>query len=211
MARGGRRSPEAIEKIRAAAIAQFANPAVRRRISEEGKVRWADPVYRQRMIDSAKRKPKMSQEQRDKISAKHRGMKRPPETGQRIAAAARKRWASYTPERRHEICMVGVDAANRAYPTSIEIAVRDVLTALGIRFEVQRKTGPYFADIYVPKRRLVIECDGEYWHGLPGAAEKQVIRDAFLKKHGYRVVHLGEREIRADALAALTSKIDILN
>ena len=55
-----------------------------------------------------------------------------------------------------------------------------------------------FVDFYVPKYNIVIECDGAYWHGLPGAKERDERRDKFLLGVGINVLRLPEENINND-------------
>lgn len=84
-------------------------------------------------------------------------------------------------------------------PTSLEIKVSEVLVKLGVNFEEQKVIGRAIVDFYIPDINLCIEADGEYWHNLPGKKEKDRWRDWILKKKGYLVVRLTEKEILEDA------------
>ena len=84
--------------------------------------------------------------------------------------------------------------AVRVTVSSIELAVRAVLDRLGVEYEIQHRIGRYFADIFIPSRGLVIECDGSYWHRDKMRDAK---RDAYMVSLGYSVLRLPEREIRS--------------
>lgn len=93
-----------------------------------------------------------------------------------------------------------------ANPSSIELMVRNALDAMGVHYVPQFPIGRYAADIYVPQRRLVIECDGTYWHEQ--RRERDQRRDAYMERHGYSVLRLAERDIRAGVYeAALTNAL----
>lgn len=123
-----------------------------------------------------------------------------------MTAARRKQLAAMTPDERREQAMPAVIASRRRHPTNIEIAVETLLLELGIDFVAQHRIGRYVVDFHVPSRRLVIECDGEYWHSLPEAVEKDARRDLYLANCGYRVIRLKEREIGALTTDALKRK-----
>ena len=201
---GRSHSEETRSKLREANAHQFSAPEARMRHSEITRQLWLDPEYRQRLVGVHQGKI-LPLSQRQKIGATHKGMKRPPETGQRIAAAARLRWAKLSKEERFRICAPGLKlatiAARTTHPTSIEVIVRDLLDSLKIRYRFQHPIGSFVTDFYIPCRRLVIECDGEYWHGLPGVKEKDARRDAWLRKMGYRVLRLSESQIRSGDFA----------
>lgn len=87
-------------------------------------------------------------------------------------------------------------AGNRC-PSSLEVVVRQLLDALGVAYEPSVQIGSYVADVLLPHGKLVIECDGDYWHSRPGALERDVRKDSYLEANGYRVLRLGERVIKA--------------
>jgi very-short-patch-repair endonuclease len=106
--------------------------------------------------------------------------------------------------------------ATQQGPTSIEIAVEQVLKTLNEPYEAQKQIGPWLVDFYLPAYRLVIECDGKYWHSLPNAIRRDAAKNHWMPQHEYNIVRLGEDAIRAnatqiviDALAQYTKKINI--
>lgn len=203
---GRTHSEETRSKLRAANARQFSAPEARAHNSEITRKLWQDPEYRQRMVLAHTGKV-VSESQRRKNSLAHKGMKRPPETGERIAAAARQRWAKLSKEERFKICAPGLKlatvAARTTHPTSIEVIVRDLLDSLGVRYLSEYPIGSFVVDFYVPRRRLVIECDGEYWHSLPGVKEKDARRDIWLRERGYRVLRLSESQIHSGDFGTL--------
>jgi very-short-patch-repair endonuclease len=50
-------------------------------------------------------------------------------------------------------------------------------------------------DFYLPKENMVIECDGDYWHNLPGMKEKDDLKTQKLIEVGYKVFRFWEHEI----------------
>ena len=57
----------------------------------------------------------------------------------------------------------------------------------GFRFRRQAQIGPYYADFFCPKRRLVVEVDGAF-HGDTNHAPLDEARTYYLKQHGCRVL-----------------------
>ena len=108
--------------------------------------------------------------------------------------------------------------------TKIEIKIQTFLTQLGIEFfthqymkEIEHK---YRCDIWVPSKNLVIECDGDYWHGnLKYFKEKELskhqieqrerddIRTKELLEKGFNVLRLWENKIRRMKLKDFQDKI----
>lgn len=116
---------------------------------------------------------------------------------------AKARWASRSKERRREILEPAFSVAGLTRPTSIERTTMVILDTLGVEYKPQHLIGRYVVDFYVPSRNLVIECDGSYWHSLPGASEKDAQRDAWMIDKGYTVLRLPEREIQAGAASGV--------
>jgi DNA mismatch endonuclease (patch repair protein) len=55
--------------------------------------------------------------------------------------------------------------ANKSQNTKPEVAVRQMLHALGYRFRLHRRDLPGKPDIVFPSRRKIIEVRGCFWHG----------------------------------------------
>ena len=94
-------------------------------------------------------------------------------------------------------------AASQTSPTSIEIAVQEILDILNIEYEAQKPIGKYIADFYIPAQNLIIECDGDYWHSLPDVKKRDKQKDKYLRKQGYTVKRLPEKVIKNDKHAAV--------
>ena len=83
--------------------------------------------------------------------------------------------------------------------TSIEIKIQNFLKQLNITFfthqyikEIQHG---YQCDILIPSMKLVIECDGDYWHKFPIGRDIDKIRTSELISKGFKVLRLWEHEI----------------
>jgi len=193
-----------------------ANEETRRKISEAVRRLWQDEEYRASVLEA--RKPwYQSEELRKKMREVNKGKRQPDSVRKKISQALKgkptwnkdkrlseehrekisnglKRYLDMlSPEERTEWAkrIVGATAG-----TSIERAVWEILDALGVEYETQKRIGPYFVDIYVSLKNLVIECDGEWWHSQPEAIRRDKAKDTYLKKRGYYVLRLPERVIR---------------
>lgn len=69
----------------------------------------------------------------------------------------------------------------------------------------------WFVDFAIPDRKLVIECDGAYWHNLPKQVINDKRKDVWLANHGWRIIRLGEHEIKTDAAGCALQVIEHLN
>jgi len=96
--------------------------------------------------------------------------------------------------------------------TKIEKKIQVFLSDLDISFKthiyIQKIEHAYQCDILIPEKNLIIECDGDYWHGNPikfdllnkMQKDKQIldgIRTNELIKEGYSVLRLWECDINS--------------
>ena len=98
----------------------------------------------------------------------------------------------------------------RTSDTNIEKAIKYVLETNQIRYIPQYKIGPYFADFYLPDFKLVVECDGDYWHKKPRVVRHGMKRDIFIKSRGYKIVHLLGSDILRGPSEALRKSLQNL-
>lgn len=154
-------------------------PELRERLRRITTESWKQQEYRKKLIEAHRRK-RLTEEHRKKISE---GVKR------HLGSFAYEELLAWTEPGR---CA----AIHTTSGTSIERAVWEILDALGVEYETQKQIGPYFVDICIPSRNLVIECDGEWWHSQPEAIRRDKAKDTYLKKRGYHVLRLPERVIR---------------
>ena len=80
--------------------------------------------------------------------------------------------------------------------TSIESAVRKVLKRKKVKFVQELKIGKYYVDFFLPEYSIAVECDGEYWHGSILAQKRDLEKDKFLLKKGYKVCRFTEKDIK---------------
>lgn len=83
--------------------------------------------------------------------------------------------------------------------TSIETLLYSELERRNVPFARQQVVdGLYQVDAIIMGARIVIECDGVYWHNLPGAPERDARKQRYLQSRGYIVLRFPEAAIRAD-------------
>jgi very-short-patch-repair endonuclease len=87
--------------------------------------------------------------------------------------------------------------ARGRFRSRLEVEVAAVLEIAQIPYESEVEIDGMWVDFRVGK--TVIEVDGAYWHD----PSKDAVRDATLRKQGYRVVRVTEREVKTDAFGAL--------
>lgn len=76
-----------------------------------------------------------------------------------------------TPEQRHKAM-----SRIRGRDTSIEVLLRKALWKQGLRYRISYKKAPGHPDIAMPKYKLAIFCDGEFFHGYQWESLQEKIR-----------------------------------
>jgi very-short-patch-repair endonuclease len=79
----------------------------------------------------------------------------------------------------------------------------------GSHFRRQATIGPYFADFACHTTKLVIEIDGGQ-HNMATQLKRDVKRDAYLRRNGYRVLRFWNNEVRGNVDGVLSVIWDAL-
>lgn len=79
--------------------------------------------------------------------------------------------------------------------SSLELLVRLQLEKLNEPFQQELRFGKFRADFFLPKRNLIIECDGEYWHLDPKIVLRDKRKDKLFQKLGYIILRLTGQDI----------------
>jgi len=103
----------------------------------------------------------------------------------------------------------GHRAAQKANPSSIEKMVWQVLDKFNIDYKTQVSfdNHKFLVDIYIPAQRLIIECNGDYWHNLPFRKKRDEKLAKFVAKNGYKLIWLWEHDIRRNPRQALQNEL----
>lgn len=95
--------------------------------------------------------------------------------------------------------------------TTIETLLYRELERRNVPFARQQVVdGRYLVDALITGARIVIECDGEYWHSLPGRPEQDAKRQKYLQTRGYVVLRFSEAALRTDVQACGQAVVDAL-
>jgi very-short-patch-repair endonuclease len=97
-------------------------------------------------------------------------------------------------------------------PTKLELLGYSILDEIGLEYEKQYIFDRFVADAYVKELNLIVQFDGDYWHGntskFPTLSEfqmKQTERDrradAKARDLGHRVIRLWESDVYKDQQA----------
>ena len=84
------------------------------------------------------------------------------------------------------------------------------LRALGHHFRRQVPIGRYYADFCCHKKCLVIEVDGDL-HFSDDAVAYDAIRDAFLRREGYRLLRVTNADVMRNLDGVLTVILHMLD
>jgi len=116
-------------------------------------------------------------------------------------------------------------ARSRAKDTKCECTLRSALWRKGLRFRKNVATLPGRPDIVFREKHVVVFCDGDFWHGRKWAQRRQKLLNGAnhtywvkkirtnidrdkrhnrqLRKLGWKVIRLWEKDILADVDAAV--------
>lgn len=99
--------------------------------------------------------------------------------------------------------------AHRRSPTRSEsmlwaaIKQHDRHKPLGVKVRRQAVLCGYIVDFYIPKRKLIIEVDGDY-HNTPERQDYDDRRSNWLRTSGYQIIRFNNEEIETDLYRVLT-------
>lgn len=80
--------------------------------------------------------------------------------------------------------------------TSIELKMQQILKDNGYEFQTHIPICNICRpDITFEGKKLIIQCDGDYWHNYPDGTEKDREQDKILTENGWRVIRFWEHEI----------------
>lgn len=96
-------------------------------------------------------------------------------------------------------------------PTSIELTIQNKLMEFGISHTTQLRQYIYLIDIAIENHKIAIECDGDYWHSLPKAKERDKRKDKYLKSKGWKVIRFSETNINNNLSWCLSILLHELN
>lgn len=109
---------------------------------------------------------------------------------------------SLSEEEKKEKCkhLIACRSNGKNVNTSIELKVESQLKEIGLRYVKQKKVHTkkrnFYVDFYIPSLKLVIECNGDYWHSLPNRIQRDKELKRFVEKTGHKIVFIWEHEIK---------------
>lgn len=188
--KGRKRSEEEKQKIRESNIRTAQSHESKAKRSEATKRNWQNPEYRKQQTERLKNKWKSDKDYREKMLEVQHSKKNSDETRKRMSKARIEYYKEHS------------DSLFSLKPTSIELKVKEQLDMLGVRYIQQKRINDgkrnYFLDFYIPSLRLVIECNGDYWHTLPDKIERDKNLEKYVKSTGRNIIFIWEHEINDD-------------
>ncbi len=125
-----------------------------------------------------------------------------------------------------------VGASNRPKNTNPEILLRKLLSSAGVRYRLHPPNVPGRPDLVIRRSRIVVFCDGDFWHGRHWARRKIKLsrgwnaaywiakiernrrRDRLvtrrLKLLGWRVIRVWETEIQRNPKGVADNILDAI-
>lgn len=80
--------------------------------------------------------------------------------------------------------------------TSIELKMQQILEENEYSFSTHIPLCKIcIPDIVLEDKKIIVQCDGDYWHNYPDGLEKDHKQDEVLTKNGWRVIRFWEHEI----------------
>lgn len=78
-----------------------------------------------------------------------------------------------------------------------------MLESRGLTIFRNERIGRWCPDGIIPAHMAVVEYDGDYWHSLPGIAEKDARKARELRALGWRVVRVPEGDFNRDPIGTV--------
>ena len=102
-----------------------------------------------------------------------------------------------SPGSRRKMREAKINNPNKVFKnTSIELKIEEELKRRNINYQKQVPLCKIaIVDFYLPEYRIVIQCDGDYWHNLSGYKERDENQDRVLTFNGFNVYRFWEHEI----------------
>jgi very-short-patch-repair endonuclease len=100
-----------------------------------------------------------------------------------------------------------IDRERLKCESPIERRLYDALQIIGYYVQTQVPCGKYRIDLALPTYKIAIECDGKAYHSTPEQKAHDRRKDAYLSKHGWKVLRFSGRIIYQD-LSTVIARIE---
>jgi G:T-mismatch repair DNA endonuclease (very short patch repair protein) len=145
-------------------------------------------------------------------AAKKRMTQNNPMFKQETRAKVAKYWENHPEERALvlEKLMEGHQRIQKSKPNKLELKLFGYLDQLGLEYEPYHLIKPKFIVDALVGDNIIVQADGDYWHGHPRFSkltERQIAQqkrdkaqDAYLTKCGYKVIRIWENDMSIDVV-----------
>ncbi len=166
---------------------RIASPEYRANLSFAIKNKWTDNSYKEKLflaVNSSLYKSKMS----SSISSKWNDES----YRNKVIESQKKLWED--PEFRSKFVITLSKTVTK--DTIIELVTQNILDVLNVKYEKQFPVGPYLFDLFLSDEKILIECQGEYWHSLPKSKRKDSSKFTYADEYfpDYKILYLYERD-----------------
>lgn len=126
-------------------------------------------------------------------------------TRESLSAAGRKGYLAVVQQYGAEYATDRSADWRRKHPTELERIVMGWVDELGEAYSPEHKLAPrLYVDLFLERRGLAIECDGNGWHSNSGPHHedreaRDRTKDQRIRALGHRVLRLAEADIRSGA------------
>lgn len=183
------------EKITATSIAANTTDEYRRAQSERATALWVDSEYAKRVASGVS--ASMTEDITNRISVSLKARYRTDvEYGIAVGKAARLRYQD--PEYRAKMAIV---RANQPRISGLQLSLYKFLDDLNVAYSPESPAtaiGHYVFDCLIPtaNRSILVECQGNYWHGLPQAQALDRAKFTYINKYfpEYEIMYVWEHE-----------------
>lgn len=116
-----------------------------------------------------------------------------------LGRSAVKKWRDLYPKEVRENSIKGGIASTLSQngkSSSIELKIRQILLNNNYKFKIQLPLlNLCIPDIVFEDKKIIIQCDGDYWHSYPNGLNRDHYQDEILKDNGWTVIRFWEHEI----------------
>jgi len=100
---------------------------------------------------------------------------------------------------------------NKKGLNKLELMGSRILRNIGIEFQEQvLMFDKFLVDIVIPSKKLIIQWDGEYWHSKKENRDRDNSSDIYLRKCGYHVLRITDKEIEKDIEGVYIKIIELI-
>jgi very-short-patch-repair endonuclease/endogenous inhibitor of DNA gyrase (YacG/DUF329 family) len=212
-----RKDPEYKRKRSEISKKLWQDPAYREKQSKIKKKLWQDPKFREYMLNVLNDEKLVAKKSewakrlwqdlgfRNKVLSKLRDVLKTPECKKKQSEKAKLCWQN--PEYREKV--VKSWAVKRGLrPNGLEKAFCNLLQSYFLREwryvgDGKVSIGGCIPDFIHKEEKWLIELNGDYWHSLPEAREKDKRKRETYEKYGYKVLEVWEGEFRSDPMGVV--------